>query len=745
MPASGLDASWGYALNEAVAQHLIFGRDLVFTYGPLGSAFTRMYHPQTDGLMLAASTVLSLALCAGFAILALPRRPLTLLLLPIVLATAQSPDATFIAIPFCMLIATFVAIRRSSTGTERTLPKAVSVALIFIAAACGMLPLVKGSFVAVTLFLCGCSALLIAIAGKTKLAIAIPIALLVTMLACWAGVGQPLTSLPHFFIAQLPIISGYAGAMSSPGSYLVVVLWLLLALTGLGVVHYSLSRGHGLAGLVLWLGVVGYLFITFKASFVRQDDGHLYTALAAMSFLALTLIMSVRMRVALIYALLTIAAWVAIEVQTDNFHPAASMLQPWGAFERMKAGLDSRLSSPDRLRVEFHEVNARIRAAFPIARVEGSVDIYPTELAPIFAYGLKWAGRPVPQSYSAYTPSLDLLDATHLRGATGPQNVFYSTASIDGRLPSLEDASSLPILLTQYQVVGKTDSFLQLSRLPQSHSVEFRKLAERDAQLNDAIDVPRSADPVVARIIMTPTMLGKLTAAVFKIPRLYIETVFDDGTVRQNRYIPGMGENGFVVAPYVGSVDAVVDMAAGVSTMKVKQIRIVGGELGFWRKTIHVVFSSFAVSPQNAAIAMTAMTAPTTPPAAFHDVSSTPASCYLESVNGTPKAKFPSDGAETGNTATVVGWASPSTEKGVTPDEVWLGVASAGSAEKFYKAQITDRSDVGVYFHHPEMANVGFKVKIREAAPGTVTMRVLAIRNGIAQDCGIRQPVAFGN
>ena len=32
----GLDSSWAIGLNEAVNRHMIFGRDVVFTYGPLG-------------------------------------------------------------------------------------------------------------------------------------------------------------------------------------------------------------------------------------------------------------------------------------------------------------------------------------------------------------------------------------------------------------------------------------------------------------------------------------------------------------------------------------------------------------------------------------------------------------------------------------------------------------------------------------------------------------------------------------
>lgn len=32
----GLDISWGYALSKAAAEKLIFGRDIIFTYGPFG-------------------------------------------------------------------------------------------------------------------------------------------------------------------------------------------------------------------------------------------------------------------------------------------------------------------------------------------------------------------------------------------------------------------------------------------------------------------------------------------------------------------------------------------------------------------------------------------------------------------------------------------------------------------------------------------------------------------------------------
>ncbi|MFM0113503.1 hypothetical protein [Paraburkholderia nemoris] len=743
MPSSGLDASWAYALNEAIDRHIVFGKDLIFTFGPLGAAYTQMYHPTTDGIMLLTSTVLSAALCAGFAVLAIPRRPLALLLLPVVLATAQSRDAIFVAIPFCMLMATFTVTRRSYEGATHVLPKTVGAALIFIGAACGMLPLVKGSFVAVTLFLCCCSIVLLARTRHLKLAVAIPIVALASMLGCWVGVGQPLAMLPNFFIAQLPIISGYAGAMSSEGSFWVVAIWLVPAAAALAIVYFSLSRGEGADGVVLWIGVLGYLFITFKASFVRQDDGHLYTALAVLSLMSLIFIMSVRLRIALLYTILTFFSWSSIEVQTNNFHPTQTAMSTWYAVHRAATGMKSRLMSPERLRTDFDSAKSSIRAAFPIRQVEEPVDIYPTELAPIFAYDLKWAGRPVPQSYSAYTPSLDLKDAEHLKGANAPRTVFYSATSIDLRLPSLEDSSSLPILLTQYRVVGKSETALQFVRSPHPKAIDFRKLDEREAELNKDINVPPSQDPVLAKIVVRQTILGKLISAAFKLPSLYIETKFEDGRVQRNRFIPGMAENGFVVAPYVGSVDSVVDMAAGMSMMEVKQIRIVGSERGYWRRNIHVEFSSFRVNPQDTAMSLAGVAPESPSPAALHGVSSSLAQCYLESVNGVSKAKFSAEGIETGNAVSVVGWASPSTEKGIAPDEIWMALASENGATKFYKARIKERSDVAAAFHHAEMANVGFNVKVRETTTGPMSMSILTVRDGVVQDCGIRQRVVF--
>src|SRR5690606_27676607 len=60
MPAMGLDPSWRLAINQAVVQGLHFGRDIIFTYGPYASIYTKTYHPGTDHLMMIGGLVIAI-------------------------------------------------------------------------------------------------------------------------------------------------------------------------------------------------------------------------------------------------------------------------------------------------------------------------------------------------------------------------------------------------------------------------------------------------------------------------------------------------------------------------------------------------------------------------------------------------------------------------------------------------------------------------------------------------------------
>ena len=64
-PAASLDNSWAVGLSLAIARGLVFGKQVVFTYGPLGlAAVPRAVSPGTLALGLLGAAAMWLALAA---------------------------------------------------------------------------------------------------------------------------------------------------------------------------------------------------------------------------------------------------------------------------------------------------------------------------------------------------------------------------------------------------------------------------------------------------------------------------------------------------------------------------------------------------------------------------------------------------------------------------------------------------------------------------------------------------------
>jgi hypothetical protein len=232
--------------------------------------------------------------------------------------------------------------------------------------------------------------------------------------------------------------------------------------------------------------------------------------------------------------------------------------------------------------------------------VKGTVDLYPYDLALLFASGMHWDGRPIIQSYSVYTPDLIAANADHLLGNEAPQNIFFAVQPIDGRLPALDDALSWPLLLSRYSIVGVHANYLQMVRAAHPAPVRFAGRAVRvAARLNKWTDVPANGGLLWARIDMRPTVLGKLVLAAFKLPQVSIELRLADGRTARFRYIPEIGRAGFLLSPFVGSTADFAIMAAGLDRgAEVRQMRLVASQVGSWPQGVFFSFRQLDVPSQ---------------------------------------------------------------------------------------------------------------------------------------------------
>jgi hypothetical protein len=735
MPQNGLDGAWAYALNDAVARHLVFGRDVIFTFGPWASVFTQVYHPRTDTLMLVGCAIVTAGLCSGFALLAGRRRVLLLLLLPLVLVEASSRDAVLMVIPLLLVLVVLKAGSPVAPGSRIELSISAAAGIFLLICATAMLPLIKGSFAGAAFFEGAVAIAIAALNGRRGLAAAIGLIAILVLAVGWVAAGQPLSALPHFFMAQRAIISGYTEAMAIRGPHRAELEWLVAALVLAALFEgFARHRPRAQAWLAR-LALVFYLFVSFKAGFVRQDlhvgiaaGGLLLTALAFTTFL--------RPGRAIVLAGVVVLGWSSIEstIEPFNLHSAYARLD-WRV--RLTAsGVEIRTAHGDRLPAMFELSNTQAAAAAPLPQVPAGADIYPVDMGILLANGITWTGRPILQSYSAYTQALDALNASHLATASAPHDIFLTVAPIDGHLATTEDSGSWPLLLGNYSTVGEAGDYIHLIRSNQTPP-PVRPISRVSATLDQEIDVPADRGFIRAAIDLQPTVLGRLALILFKAPQLSIELTLDNGATVSHRYIRATGETGFLLSPYIASVDDYLCASAGLPECRtVRSLKVTAASGWAWSKNFAISFSALDIpaDPGARPLFLRAPSAPPEPILSAHEA--TQGKCHLDSVDGktvTPdQREIPVASGGFG----IDGWATPDAGHGVGPDETWVMLTGPAGNRTFYKPRTSERPDVNAAFGQPAMKDSGYVGNFDiSALSGRQILTIYTLRDGKAFVC----------
>ena len=270
----------------------------------------------------------------------------------------------------------------------------------------------KGTFAASTASLCGLAFIVLCF-NKIRIGIAFAVILALGVSIAWVVAGQALLQLPYFFSAQWLIVTGYTNALSQHGPVWVPAAYLSTSVLLLAAFYTAFVRsvkGYGWAAL---LGMALTLWFAFKAGFVRQDEGHVLIAIRTLLLVAFCVCFYANFRSVTLVVAAAAITWASI---ANSFFPidvGFFQRRIWLALQGTEKGILERLTSKNILAKRFYAANLEIKSAIPLAKVEGTVDLYPAELSAVFANGsvfangLHWSGRPTLQSNMEYPPALN--------------------------------------------------------------------------------------------------------------------------------------------------------------------------------------------------------------------------------------------------------------------------------------------------------------------------------------------------
>ena len=413
LPGGAISPSWRLGLTLAFERGMVFGQDIVFTFGPLGALDSWMYWPS-----IYLPALIFWAVLSGLSAWLLIRSddhgaPAYWPAAGALLFASLTPDTALMLLPWAYCVDAMRNRRRDAVST---------IALLCMS----VLLLIKATLMPLCAVAVVCAAWLRD--ERPRMTLALDLAMLcLPALLWWWLLAQPLDALLPYLERSFEVTRGYAQAMSLPPREGVAIG---LGFAGLGLAWLSWQQVRSLPTgpwrRFAWPSFVLFsMMIAWRHSVTRGDGEHLVIGLSYFGALALHALVlgSAHKRLALgIAALCLVGVVINVRRVDSNFmngHPVARIPALVYGLGTLAQGHSPCAQLDAALQAQI----AQARADHPSLRsLPGGFDILGYDHDLLLATDMReWKPRPVFQSYSVYTPKLADLNARFLASPAAPR------------------------------------------------------------------------------------------------------------------------------------------------------------------------------------------------------------------------------------------------------------------------------------------------------------------------------------
>lgn len=454
---SSLDPSWQESLGVALLDHLQFGSQYLWTYGPLGFLHDSFTYPSvalTD-FAAAANVVAHIVYVVAFLLFAdflrrtkrVGRVEGSILLIASGLAAYWSSTAFDVGDILVMwsLLSTAICLYHPNS---RRVP--------YLAGLIGSLLALASLYKASFLWAAILQLLLLALVfrlSKPSLQRGIApawVAFTALFVVLWIATGQHLANIGSFIIGSWQLSIGYSSNMSVGIDWKLSVALGLLGILGLLTPLVSIRWKQPLSPQTsIVLLILPFLYVTWSDAVVRMEGGGLADPKATGLFLTLVAIgclvalMGPRLLSWSAVAPGVVAALCAV-IMVGELGPLLG--QPW-ILTTIAAS-----NAPNAAVPWYETIPPK-----DISLLRGyTVDAVPWDVDLVIDHHLKWDPLPVPQTYAAYTSYLDHLEALQSNSSHGAERVVASFTEIDSRYEIWDPPLLWQSLLERYSCEAST-------------------------------------------------------------------------------------------------------------------------------------------------------------------------------------------------------------------------------------------------------------------------------------------------
>jgi hypothetical protein len=583
-PDSYLDASWQEMLIQAHASGLQFGRDIIFTWGPWGF-LCNGYHL---GRLEAAPILFWQT--AGQFLIAYALATLTRKLVP---WRRIAFVCAFLAFHWLFLdTAYFVLV--TLVGVAGLMDRDSSVLrMVAWTIVLGFVSQLKFTYLMIAAAAALASMAYWAGRGDWRRVGAVACGYLVSVAGAWMAAGQHLDNLYPFVRRSLEISSGYADAMGLDESWATFISGATFAVVCVLFVWRAWRTaaepvfGKCASGLLAFL-----LFVAWKESFIRADQlalgGHVFGFFCYILILAPVLpgllFPGRRWHWFDLSLPLGLIAFAWFDPEYYRQAPLVMWQRAYGNTLTLRH-LSTRSDEWQQSLEKAGELESLPAIRRAVGR--GTVDVYNFNLGKALLNGMSISARPIFQSYSAYSPSLEGWNLRFYQSEHAPDFLLWNDDGVDVRYPGQDDARLVAGLPGHYEPVLSERGywlFRKLSPLARAH-LDLRMVIKRSLAISEELPMPEGIDHALwLRVQAVPNNLGRLRALLYRPALINLSTTGIDGARSVWRLLPRVAADGFILAPRLEGGSDVAALMSGDARTWVRSIHFEApaGQEEFW-------------------------------------------------------------------------------------------------------------------------------------------------------------------
>jgi len=559
---TGYDSWWIIGLHLVKTNDLVWGTDIIWTYGPLGYL---LYPINVDNELWKHSFLYgvishSLFFLTAFFLVLKTNHPIrNAFVFGIFSIYFMWLDLYYF--PWIGILIGFFLYLEHTKNKFFLIPLAFSVAFLTFT----KFDLGIGSTSILVI-----SCIYLALKGRLKESIFCIVLYLSFLIVIWQAVTNSLESFPSYITNSLDLATGFTSVMPLDNLPFFLLLMSIptLVIYILWIFHKNQNDRNYLKFLLISPITV---FFFFKEGYMRFDLIHvqIFFLLTATFFLILVMINKGKANKIILFStygliivfsfssLFIISEWLIFQtnqnpslsetliVATENLGLAYSA--PYLSYAPQQFEY---FFNDEKLELKKAEQKLNLRNKFsPLSQKtlellgNHTVDVIPFDIGLVYAYDLNYQPRPLIVSVG-YTQNSDKIGSKHFASTSSPDYILYEKITLDYHYPLFDEPATFRSLLCNYHPAHSDGGRIILEKNNKNICLKEEIISEQTVNFEQKVSVPTNVEGYLfAKINIQQNFLGKILDFIYKQPQVFInineESVF--------RFITSTAQNGILL------------------------------------------------------------------------------------------------------------------------------------------------------------------------------------------------------